>query len=193
MEQWRDVPGYEGLYQISIEGEVCCRNAHTGKILSNTPNKRDKRVQWHLCKEGKRMSRQAARWVALTFPELVENEYFEGAEIDHKDTNRMNNQPSNLRWVTRKENLNNELTRLNNSISKKLFYKANPNASQHSFNKCLIRPVLQYSLSGTFIARYSSIKKAKEYLKKLGFKSPNISSCCMGKIKSACGFIWKYE
>lgn len=120
-EYWRDIPGYEGKYQICIEGEECrCRSLNynrTGKVkmLSNNPGKRDGRITWNLCKNGKQKAFPAAKWIAFTFPELVENEYFEGAEIDHKDTNRLNNHPSNLRWVTHQENCNNPLTLKHNA------------------------------------------------------------------------------
>ena len=120
MEQWRDVPGYEGLYQISIDTEECrCkslsyRHSAKPKELKNRKVLRGKQFRgyWQLCKNGVCITRQIAKWVALTFPELVENEYFEGAHIDHKDTNTLNNHPSNLRWVTAKENSNNPLTLL---------------------------------------------------------------------------------
>lgn len=108
--EWRDVPGYEGVYEISLATkEGLCRNKRTSKILSVKPDKRG-RIYWRLSLNNKAITHQAARWIALTYPELVENEYFEGAQIDHKDTDRLNNQPSNLRWVTNKENCNNPLT-----------------------------------------------------------------------------------
>ena len=117
MEEWRKVPGFG--YEISIATkEGRCRNMKTGRLLSNNPDKRG-RIYWCLFKNSKGSTRQAAVWIALTFPELIQNEYFEGAEIDHIDTDRTNSQPSNLRWVTRKENANNPLTRLHNSEAKK--------------------------------------------------------------------------
>ena len=115
MEEWRKVPGYEDvIYEISIatkEGK-CRRIYPNGKIveLSTTPGRKDGRIVWSLCKNGGQKSLQAARWIAFTYPELVQNEYFEGAQIDHIDTDRLNNHPSNLRWVTAKENSNNPLT-----------------------------------------------------------------------------------
>lgn len=121
MEEWRDVPGYEGKYQISIstkEGKCRSLDYHqTGKTkeLSNNPNKEFNRIYWSLCKDGVSKKPQAAVWIALTYPELVQNEWFEGAEIDHIDTDRLNNHPSNLRWVDRKTNLNNPLTIEHNS------------------------------------------------------------------------------
>ena len=128
-ELWRDVPGYEGLYQISIDTkEGKCRRLYKNgniRILNYTINKANKRYYWNLSKHNKYKSYQAAKWIALTYPELVENEYFDGAEIDHKDTDRLNNQPSNLRWVSRKDNLNNPLTL--NHLRERFSGKNNPN------------------------------------------------------------------
>jgi hypothetical protein len=75
-EEWRDVPGFEGLYQIGISTkEGRCRSLnyeHTGKPkdLSNKPGKRDNRIIWGLSKNGKCITRQAAYWIAITYPEL---------------------------------------------------------------------------------------------------------------------------
>lgn len=125
MEEWRNVPGFEGRYQIDISTkEGRCRSlnylGHKGKIkeLSNKPNKYG-RIIWCLAKDDKKVVKQAAAWIALTYPEPIQNEYFEGAEIDHIDTDRLNNHPSNLRWVTSKENHNNPLTRKHMSENRK--------------------------------------------------------------------------
>lgn len=122
MEEWRKVPGYEN-YEISINTEEGkCRNNNykrTGKTkeLSNVKNNRG-RINWRLYKNGAFIIQQAARWIALTYPELVQNEYFDGAEIDHIDTNPMNNHPSNLRWVTHSGNCSNPLTKKHMSEAK---------------------------------------------------------------------------
>ena len=174
MEEWRKVPGYEN-YEISIETkEGKCRSKRSGIVLSNRPCTRSKRIYWDLRNEGERNNQQAAVWIALTYPELVENEYFDGAEIDHKDTDRLNNQPSNLRWVTRKQNLNNPLTKRHNS--------------QVRIDNSHCRTVLQYTVDGQLVGKYISIKRAKE-----ATGCHNIGKCCRGKIKSSGGFIWKYK
>lgn len=114
MENIRQIEGTD-CYFISIAGdEVKCittnyRGYGITKELSNTPDK-DGYNKWNIIVNGKRVCRKAARWIAFTFPELVQNEYFEGAEIDHIDTNPMNNHPTNLRWVSHKDNINNPLT-----------------------------------------------------------------------------------
>lgn len=183
-ENWRDVPGYEGLYQISIDTpEGRCRRIHkrgTFKLLCNTPCKRDNRIFWHLSKNGKYIHWQAARWIALTYPELIENKYFEGAEIDHKDTERLNNQPSNLRWVTRKGNLNNPLTRKHSSEIHTGFLINHPNISKRVF---------QYTLDGEYVKDYPSVSEGE---RQTGIKKENISRCCLGIRKTAGGYIWKY-
>lgn len=185
-ENWRDVPGYEGLYQISIdtpEGRCRSLNYHREgqvKDLSNNP-RTGNRIGWSLCKKGQVTHYQAAKWIALTYPELIENEYFEGAVIDHKNTDSMDNRPSNLHWVTPGENQSNPLTK------------------KHRKDACLnnpknSKPVNQYSKQGDYITTYPSVNEAE---RQTGVFAQNISACCLGKQKSAGKigeerFIWKY-
>lgn len=201
MNEWRDVPGYEGLYQINIDTPQgkCRRFCKTGKVreLSNKPNKRYGRLFWGLCKDGKLIKQQAARWIALTYPELVQNEYFPGAEIDHIDTDRMNNHPSNLRWATRKENNNNPLTLKHFSKAKKgkkRTEETRKKISETLTGKQLNRPdqsksVIQFSLNKEVLHFYPSVMQAE---RETGVDNRHISECCLGKHKSAGGFIWKY-
>lgn len=67
-----------------------------------------------LCKDGVEHKKKLHRLVASRF---VLN-YFEGAEIDHIDGNRANNNANNLRWVSHKDNMNNPITtqRISNTM-----------------------------------------------------------------------------
>lgn len=198
MKEWRDVPGYEGLYQISISTkEGRCRSLNynkTGKIkdLTNIPN-RDGRIKWSLSMYGKSIGHQAARWIAITYPELVQNEYFEGAEIDHIDTDRLNNHPSNLRWVTRKENNNNPLTiehkieALKNRTEETKKKMSESNKGKHFYNGN--KWVIKLSANNEILHFYPSTKQAE---RETGINSSGISRCCNGKIKTSGGFFWKY-
>ena len=177
METWRNIPGTDGKYLIDISTkEGRCKNAVTGYIFKNAPHKRDHRINWCLHYGGKNHNKQAAVWIALTYPELVANEWFKGAEIDHINTDRMDNRPENLRWVTRRENLNNPLTRKHRSEC--LTGRA---------NKKLQKPVRQYTLSGELVAEFSSITEAH---KKTGLR--HISECCRGIFKSSSGYRWEF-
>lgn len=192
MEEWRDVPGYEGLYQISISTKLgCCLSLErfitnngtlvkkSSLVLSNHISKKDKRVYWGLSKNGKCITKQAAVWIALTYPELVQNEWFPGAEIDHIDTDRLNNHPSNLRWVNRKTNLNNPITKHHMSNGQK----------GHSNRAGKGRAVLQYK-NEDLIKEYSTLSEAGICN---GFSIGTIGDCCRGKRKQAYGYVWKYK
>lgn len=182
-EEWRDIPGYEGLYQINIDTpEGRCRRFYkNGKVreLSNNPDKR-RRLNWHLSKNGKLIHQQAAVWIAMTYPELVQNEYFDGAQIDHIDTDRMNNQPSNLKWVTPKENSNNPLTRKHISEGQKGTHVNHPSISKW---------VIKLSKSNEILHFYPSTAQAE---RETGINCFCIQDCCRGKTKTAGGYIWKY-
>ena len=178
-ENWRDIPGYEGLYQITLDGEVRCRRFYMNgkvKVLSNNPNK-ENRIYWCLCKNSKKNDNQAAVWIALTYPELIENEYFDGAEIDHKDGDKTNNSPSNLHWVTRSGNMNNPIT-------KKQITKTELNRSD------LSKRVFQYTLDGEYVNDYPSTQEAARLT---GFSQGCIAAVARGERETHMGYKWNYK
>lgn len=198
MERWKDVPGFEGKYQISIDTkEGRCRSLSYNKtgnvrILSNKVAKNG-RIFWNLWKNNICTHYQAARWIALTYPELIQNKYFEGAEIDHINTDRLDNRPENLRWVDKKENLNNPLTITHlSSINKGKHMSEQQKAkiSRARMNHpASSKPVIQYDLEWHFIKQYPSASQAE---RETGALMENIRACCKGKQKTAKGFKWKY-
>lgn len=109
METWKDIEGYEGLYQVSDAGRV-------RSLDRITTGKRDRRIsgkilhQWEntfgyymisLCKDGTPKTERVHRLVAKAF--LVP---ITGKEvINHKDGNPKNNSVENLEWCTQAENI----------------------------------------------------------------------------------------
>ena len=95
MEVWKDVPGYEGLYQVSNLGNVM----RDGKKLS--PG-----IGSHgypsvvLSKGGKTKPYCVHRLVALSFIPNPNN--FKC--VNHKDENRNNNRVENLEWCSYRYN-----------------------------------------------------------------------------------------
>lgn len=183
MEEWRDIPGLNGLYQVSIDVQEgrCRRKSKNGNIreLNNKPDKNN-RLSWRLCGR----TQQAARWIAITFPELVQNEYFEGAQIDHIDTNPMNNHPLNLRWVTLKDNHNNPLTI--EHYRQVAFKRIISEETRKKFRKRIV----QLTKDNEVVNAYESLTEAA---KETNIRIGDICRVCKGNRKSAGGFIWSYD
>ena len=110
-EIWRDVKGFEGLYQVSnlgnvksVEREIISEKRTnqkwTERKLKPCDNGRGYLVV-HLRNNGKRYVRYVHRLVIESFVgEIGDN------DINHKDFNRKNNCLNNLEILTRKENIN---------------------------------------------------------------------------------------
>jgi len=111
MEEWRDVKGYEGFYQVSSEGRVrsivrmlpSAIEAGIRKqkqILKFGSNKHG-RLQVVLCREG---STKRAQVHTLVLEAFVGPKP-EGMECLHDDNDYTNNRPGNLKWGTHLENM----------------------------------------------------------------------------------------
>lgn len=102
-EEWRDVVGYEGLYQVSSLGRVKslprihCR----GTILVQRPNVHGYPMA-SLYKNGEQSLKSVHRLVATAFLDNSEGL----PEVNHKDECKTNNAVSNLEWCTKSYNTN---------------------------------------------------------------------------------------
>lgn len=111
MEEWRDIVGYEGIYQVSNIGRVkslervrCHGKKYKEKIKCG--HLINGYVVVMLFKNGKHKHCKVHRLVAEAFIPNPKNKPC----IDHIDTNRANNKVGNLRWVTYRENYYNPLS-----------------------------------------------------------------------------------
>ena len=109
VEQWKDIPDYEGYYQISnlgrvkslektliIRGRKCVYKALMKK------NGIGKRGYWEtsIYKNGKGCRTKIHRLIAISFIDNPKNH----PQVNHIDGNRLNNKISNLEWVNNREN-----------------------------------------------------------------------------------------
>ena len=180
-EQWKDIPNYEGFYQISNNGKVRSldryvkRKGHGVVFLNGgiRPSNKNKNgyLQIGLSKNGETKRFYIHRLVAQLFLENPLNLN----EVNHLDHNKENNCVENLEWTTHKDNL---------------IYTCK-NGKMDNFK----RPVYMLKMySDEIIMEYPSIRQAVRELK-LPLKSAtiNITSCCRGKCKSSYGYSWKYS
>lgn len=101
LERWKDIEGYEGLYQISSCGRV--KSLKYGKERILKPGK-NKQGYLFVCLSNKTifLKNRIHRLVAQSFIPNPCNL----PEVNHKDEVKTNNYVSNLEWCTRKYNAN---------------------------------------------------------------------------------------
>jgi Response regulator containing a CheY-like receiver domain and an HTH DNA-binding domain len=119
IEKWKIInfiDGYNNIYEVSNFGNI--------RRIDNKKTKKPFLVRGYsaikLCNGGKYKNFYVHRLVAQAF---IKN-MFNKPEVDHIDTDKTNNNVNNLRWVTRKENMNNSIT-LSNTIIKNKTLKQN--------------------------------------------------------------------
>lgn len=107
-EIWKDIKGYEGIYQVSNLGRV--KNVNRDKVLSTRYDEKGYCTS-NLFINGSGKNFRNHRLVYEAFIGEIPQEL----EIDHINTIRSDNRLENLRVVTHKENMNNPITIVNMS------------------------------------------------------------------------------
>ena len=192
-EEFRDIKGYEKLYQISNYGRVKSLEKYNykghhyfEKILKPKINK-DNYVSYSLFKNKKYNYYMVHRLVAEAFLDKkdfkcmpYENRNLidlNTLEINHKDENTLNNNVENLEYCTHSYNIN------YGNRNKKVSYKKS-------------KPILQYDLDGNFIKEWVNARQINSIL---GFNYKYISICCLknqnknDKIYTSMKYIWKFK
>lgn len=172
VEVWKDIAGYEGLYQVSNMGRVkslskkCGRRTSKEKIMNPF-------ISWDgynlitFCKDGKTKHFRIHRLVAEAF---IPNP--NGLPcVNHKDLSTTNNAVDNLEWCTHE---------YNNTYAGRAIKTARKN----------MKPICQFDLNGHLIREWESGSKIQQ---ELGYEKTHIYSCCTGKRKTANGYTWKFK
>lgn len=188
-EQWKDIVGYEGLYQVSDMGRV--KSLRKNKIMSPHSNGTSKHQKVELYLNNKVDRRFVHRLVAETF---IDNPSKLPC-VNHKDENPENNRLSNLEWCTYKYNTNYGTARermvKNHDYALSTCKRLEDKNIGQKISKAKCKPVIQLSLDGEYIKSYPGAKIAGQFFGKN--TGASISSACRGEQKSAFGFKWVYE
>ena len=182
-EVWKDIVGYEGLYQVSNLGRVKSlkRKVYAGRnrmrwqyerILSNNKTNGNGYIVVSLNKESKSKNKYVHRLVAEAFLENPNNYKY----INHKDQNTFNNNVNNLEFCTAQYNS----TYRDAHIKRGLRFRNNLVNS---------KKVYQLDENENIIKEFPSMAEAS---RELGTNHTSIYACLNGKQKHAFGYKWKY-
>lgn len=169
-EQWKDILGYEGLYQVSNLGRVKSLKFDKERILKNRTNSNGY-LSVQLSKGNKIKSFLIHRLVANAFLPNPNNYSY----VNHKDENKTNNCVDNLEWTSHESNCN--------------FGTRNERISEQNINGKCSKEVIQCDLEGNEIARFPSVGEVQ---RQFGYLQGNISSCCREERKTAYKYKWRY-
>lgn len=203
MEIWKEIRGYDGLYQISNWGNVKSLNYNrTGKekILKLIPCEKGGYMRVGLYKNKKCKLCSVHRLVYETFNGKIPK----GMEVNHINEKKDDNRLENLNLMTRKENAN-WGTAIQRRVEKQKGQKRQPHTEEwkkkvgNTLKGKFInrenasKPVLQIDKkTNEVIAEFPSIR---EVVRTFNYDRRSISWCCNNKpnFKSAYGYKWQFK
>ena len=175
---WRDIIGYEGIYQVSNKGNVfsierMVQGRKRGGITLKPKYRRDGYLQVGLYKNGKMKNKLIHRLVLEAFVENPNNL----PEVNHKDENKTNNDLSNLEWCSGRYNVN-----------------------YGTRNERLSKKVRAVNVETGEVVEFNSTQEAE----RKGYSSGGVSLACRGDYKNSNGkligdghlyrgYKWSYE
>lgn len=177
-EIWKDIVGYEGLYQVSNLGNVKSlnwRNEGYAKNLWLKPHNKGY-FQVELTKNNAKKTFVVHRLVAVAF---IPNP-LGLPQVNHKDENKRNNCVENLEWCDRSYNVLYSIKNRKKAERRKYFGRKSKNANLK------VQQVLE---DGTVVKTWNN---SREVFLLTGMSDWSISECCRGNRKTAYGYFWRY-
>ena len=193
-EIWKDIIGYEGLYQVSNYGRVKSLSKEkigkhntvyfTKEIILKYGVQTNGYYNVSLYTDGKPITKTIHRLVAQAFIPNPNNY----SQVNHKDENKHNNfvwinedgsvdlEKSNLEWCTAKYNCN--------------YGSRNDKMLDNRSGMFRRKIVLKYDLEGNYIEEYPSLSEAS---RNTCVCAQSILNVITGKRKTCGGFKWRYK
>jgi len=181
-EIWKDIEGYECLYQVSNLGRVrslgrdLMRKSRygtmapyhiAGRVLKPLHSQGDYCYVHLFDKDGTSTNHKVHRLVAKAFVSNPDNLN----EVNHVDEDKDNNRADNLEWCKHVDNCNHGTRNERSAVKRGI-------------------QVEQLTLDGHHVAFYQS---ACEASRQTGIARKGINDCCRRHIKTAGGYLWRYK
>lgn len=163
MEEWKDIKGYEGLYQVSNEGKI--KGVKRNIIRKVSDNGYGYYVVL-LSNNGKKIAHYVHRLVAEAFIPNPDNL----PQVNHKNEVKTLNTVENLEWCDAKYNMN--------------YGTARSRTSEKQMKK-----VYQYTNDNKLVKIWDGLNSTKQF----GYDPSCISCCCNGSRKTHKGYKWYYK
>lgn len=191
MPDYRDIPGFEGIYSISESGQVksiervvthsYCGSKRIPEKIRKQAIDKDGYPVLKLSKNGIKHHFGIHRLVALTWIPNPNN----FSDVNHLDGVKTNSHKDNLEWTTVSGNA---IHAYKHGLRKSPWTGNGSMKGRFGAAHNQAKAVIQLTMEGEFIKRYDHIRAAK----KDGFQPTHIGACCKGKANHHRNFKWQY-
>lgn len=192
-EVWKDIKGYEGLYQVSNLGRI----KRLKKSFIDSLGRK-----YHYDERIYKLQKDNNGYLLVTLPKsrlfrvhrLVASAFLENPnnlkEINHIDGNKSNSNVLNLEWVTHKQNMKHALESGLMDNARKIFSKQAKERMLWNLSTNNKVKVNMYDKNNVFIKSFNGLVEASNYIQ---VKPQRIWQVCNNIRKSSKGYIFRYN
>lgn len=185
-EEWKDVKGYEGIYQVSNLGNIrsltrVIKRGSGDYTIKGQMLKLYLDGHGYVCANLKNKVHRVEKVHRLVAIAFIDNPYNK-PEVNHKDCNPQNNCVDNLEWCTHYENM--QWMHDQGRARRTDEWLEHLHESQRKFYK----PVIATNIVTGKVLRFENLNDVKNF----GFQPSCVCKCCQGERKQHKGYQFEY-